>query len=143
MTESLSGGATATLDTPAAAAAALATRMATSWFEIVGHTATTATKYWSDAFARGATPADVLDDAGAWLRTVTGRREPTWSLPNTVIASLADHAPARLLAARRVRGRADADPAAAGRAPLLHRRLQRAAEPGRRRARPPAATGCS
>src|SRR4051812_2466553 len=85
MTESLSGGATA-LDTPAAAAAALATRMATSWLEIATHTATTATRYWSDALARRATPVEVLDDLDTWMRTISGRREPTWSLPNEVVA---------------------------------------------------------
>jgi len=88
MTKTISGGgATATLDMPVAAAAALATRMATSWLEIATHTAATATRYWSDALTRRATPADILDDAGAWLQTIAGRREPTWSLPNTVIAS--------------------------------------------------------
>src|SRR6476469_143509 len=88
MTKTISGGgATATLDMPVTAAAALAMRMATSWLEITTHTAATATRYWSDALARRATPADILDDAGAWLQTIAGRREPTWSLPNTVIAS--------------------------------------------------------
>lgn len=95
---------TATLDTPAAAAAGLATRMATSWLEIATHTATTATRYWSDALARGATPVDVLDDLDAWTRTIAGRREPTWSLPNTVVASspitrLRDFSPAGASAA--------------------------------------------
>src|SRR6476469_9530452 len=88
MTKTISGGgATATLDMPAAAAAALAMRLATSWLEIATHATTTATRYWSDALARRATPADVLDDIGAWVGAVAGRREPTWSLPNTVIAS--------------------------------------------------------
>jgi len=88
MTKTISGGgATATLDMPVTAAAALAMRMATSWLEIATHTAATATRYWSDALVRRATPADILDDAGAWLQTIAGRREPTWSLPNTVIAS--------------------------------------------------------
>ena len=88
MTKTISGGgATATLDTPAAAVAGLALRMATSWLEIATHATETATRYWSNALARGATPADVFDDASAWLRTIAGRREPTWSLPNTVVAS--------------------------------------------------------
>src|SRR3954471_6078311 len=105
MTKTISGGgATATLDTPVTAAAALATRMATSWLEIATHTATAATRYWSDALLRRATPVDVLDDLDTWLRTVSGRREPTWSLPNEVVATspitrLRDFSPAGATAA--------------------------------------------
>ncbi len=80
-------GVTATLDTPAAAAANLATRMAATWFDLAGHAVTVGTRYWTDAFERGLTPVDVIDDTARWMRTVSGRREPTWSLPNTVVSS--------------------------------------------------------
>ena len=80
-------GVTATLDTPAAAAANLASRLTTSWFDVAGQCFSVGTRYWADVLERGATPVDVLDDAAAWMRTVGGRREPTWSLPNTVVAS--------------------------------------------------------
>jgi poly(3-hydroxybutyrate) depolymerase len=76
---------TATLDTPAAAAVNLATRMTATWFDLAGHAVTVGTRYWTDAFERGATPIDVVDDTARWMRTVGGRREPTWSLPNTVV----------------------------------------------------------
>ena len=78
---------TATLDTPAAAAANLATRMAATWLDLAGHAVTVGTRYWTDAFERGLTPVDVVDDTARWMRTVSDRREPTWSLPNTVVAS--------------------------------------------------------
>ncbi|MDX6376425.1 MAG: poly(3-hydroxybutyrate) depolymerase [Gaiellaceae bacterium] len=78
---------TATLDTPAAAAANLASRLATTWFDVAGQYLTIGARYWADAVERGATPVDVFDDAAAWMRTVGGRREPTWSLPNTVVAT--------------------------------------------------------
>ncbi len=78
---------TATLDTPAAAAANLATRMTTTWLDVAGQCFSVGTRYWADVLERGATPVDVLDDAATWMRTVSGRREPTWSLPNTVLHS--------------------------------------------------------
>ncbi len=110
--------------------------MATSWLDIATHTATTATRYWSDAVARRrharSTCSTTSTRGCAPSRAGASRpgRCRTRSSPTSAII-----APARLLAARRVRGGADADPAAAGRPPLLHRRLQRAPEPGRRRAR--------
>lgn len=78
---------TATLDTPAAAAANLASRLTTTWFDVAGQCFSVGVRYWSDVLQRGGTPVDVLDDAAAWMRTVGARREPTWSLPNTVVSS--------------------------------------------------------
>jgi poly(3-hydroxybutyrate) depolymerase len=78
---------TATLDTPAAAASQLASRMTTTWFDVAGQMMSVGTRYWTDVLERGATPVDVLDDAATWMRTVGGRREPTWSLPNEIVLS--------------------------------------------------------
>jgi poly(3-hydroxyalkanoate) synthetase len=78
---------TATLDTPAVAAANLTSRLATTWLDVAGQCFSVGVRYWTDVLERGATPVDVLDDAATWMRTVGGRREPTWSLPNTVVTS--------------------------------------------------------
>src|SRR3954452_22900159 len=78
-------GVTATLDTPAAAAANLAARLTTTWFDVAGQCFSVGTRYWTGVLERGLSPVDVLDDAATWMRTVGGRREPTWSLPNTVV----------------------------------------------------------
>jgi poly(3-hydroxyalkanoate) synthetase len=78
---------TGTLDTPATAAAALAARLTATWLDIAGHACHVSARYWGDALSRGATPLDVVEDASTWMRTISGRREPTWSSPNAVVLS--------------------------------------------------------
>jgi hypothetical protein len=43
-------------------------------------------QYWQGATARGASPAEVFDDAVTWMRLTQSRREPTWASPSTVVA---------------------------------------------------------
>jgi poly(3-hydroxyalkanoate) synthetase len=46
-----------------------------------------AADYWTGAFARGATPLDVMIDGFRWWEAMTDRNEPTWSSPNEVVLS--------------------------------------------------------
>ena len=85
-------------ETTAGAAVGLATRMATAWFDVTSHAVAVGAQYWQGAIARGATAADVLDDAATWMRLTQNRREPTWASPNTVltegrVARLRDFSP--------------------------------------------------
>jgi poly(3-hydroxybutyrate) depolymerase len=72
--------------------------MATAWLDVTSHAVAVGAQYWQGAIARGATPADVLDDAATWMRLTQSRREPTWASPNTVltegrVARLRDFSP--------------------------------------------------
>jgi poly(3-hydroxybutyrate) depolymerase len=41
--------------------------------------------YWTSAWRRGATPLALTQDLVRWGATVTGRRRPSWTLPNEVV----------------------------------------------------------
>jgi poly(3-hydroxyalkanoate) synthetase len=53
--------------------------------EMWGAAAEGATNYWLGAMSRGATPADVADDALRWWGAMTERAEPTWHSPNELV----------------------------------------------------------
>jgi poly(3-hydroxybutyrate) depolymerase len=76
----------ASSDTAAGAAVGLATRMASAWLDVTSHAVSVSAQYWQGAIARGASPAEVLDDAATWMRLTQTRREPTWGSPSTVVA---------------------------------------------------------
>jgi poly(3-hydroxybutyrate) depolymerase len=91
-------GAIASFETTAGAAVGLATRTATAWLDVTAHAVAVGAQYWQRAAARGASAADVLDDAATWMRLTQTRREPTWASPNTVltesrVARLRDFSP--------------------------------------------------
>ena len=78
---------------------------------------------------RARTPVDVALDSLHWWQLMTERRAPRWASRHRIVrrgrlTRLRDFTPSR--AGRR---RADARPAAPGRPRLVHRRLQRRAEP--------------
>lgn len=75
-----------TADSTAGAATNLATRLTATWLDVASHAVAVGTEYWHGALARGASPAEVLDDALMWMRLTQGRREPTWASPNAVVA---------------------------------------------------------
>ena len=95
--------------------------------------------YWAGAVRRGATPLDVAADGSRWWTETTTRRRPDGPPPPRGHRE-PDRAPARLHAGPADGVVPDAGLPAAGRPRLLHRRLQRRAEPDqddpRRRARP-------
>lgn len=64
----------------------MATKFAAAWFDVTSHAVTVGAQYWQGAIARGASPAEVMDDAVTWMRLTQGRREPTWASPSTVLA---------------------------------------------------------
>lgn len=43
------------------------------------------TQYWTGAFARAATPVDIVMDSARWWRAVAGRRPPRWSTPHEIV----------------------------------------------------------
>jgi poly(3-hydroxybutyrate) depolymerase len=73
-------------DPAAGGATGLATKFAAAWLDVTSHAVTVGAQYWQGAIARGASPADVMDDALTWMRLTQGRREPTWASPSTVLA---------------------------------------------------------
>ena len=72
--------------------------MASAWLDVTSHAFSVGAQYWQGAIARGATPADVLDDAYTWMRLTQNRSDPTWGSPSTVltespVARLRDFSP--------------------------------------------------
>jgi hypothetical protein len=65
--------AAAETETAAGAAVGLATRMASAWLDVTSHAFSVGAQYWQGAIARGASPADVLDDAYTWMRLTQDR----------------------------------------------------------------------
>jgi poly(3-hydroxybutyrate) depolymerase len=73
-------------DTTAGPATGLATRLTATWLDVASHAMAVGAQYWQGAIARGASPAEVFDDAVTWMRLTQGRREPTWASHSTVVA---------------------------------------------------------
>ena len=85
-------------ETVAGAAVGLTTRMASAWLDVTSHAVSVGAQYWQSAIARGASAADVLDDAYTWMRITQTRSEPTWGSPSAVltespVARLRDFSP--------------------------------------------------
>ncbi len=58
--------------------------MASAWLDVTSHAFSVGAQYWQGAIARGASAADVLDDAYTWMRLTQNRSDPTWGSPSTV-----------------------------------------------------------
>ena len=108
----------------------IARRSAVSWLNIWQVTTSVGLRYWANAAARGATPLDLAADGLRWLELVTARRAPDWSTPNELVESSGIMALRDFSVAGAGEGRADADRASSGGAPLVRRRLQPEPEPG-------------
>ena len=85
--------------------------------------------YWASAIVDARTPLDIAVDGMRWWQIMTERRPPRWAtrhriVRRTALTRLRDFSPASPSGRR-----ADARPPAAGRARLVHRRLQRRPEP--------------
>ena len=126
-----------TTSKPADFPVALVDRVAESTLDAWGATVTGLADYWTGALRRGATPLELALDGVDWWTAMLDRKKPDWSSPNEVVLDGGFAKAARLQRRLAIARRADRRPAAAGRAPLLHRRLQPPTSRRWRRSRPP------